>query len=147
MEPGKRHALRAHIPEAATDWLMASRFRQSFRLARINFQTEIVNGELSGAKWYIVTQWHPVLLVICLQVLEVQAIGSYRVELAQNRWNLHEFWQRRHELNWAPTSEENTLLINICRVVCTIFSCQCQWFIERSRRTGDRGVQVSSIPA
>ena len=21
MEPGKRHALRAHIPEAATDWL------------------------------------------------------------------------------------------------------------------------------
>ena len=24
--------------------------------ARINFQTEIVNGELSGAKWYLVTQ-------------------------------------------------------------------------------------------
>ena len=28
----------------------------------------------------------------CLQVLvEVQAIGSYRVEFAQNRWNMHEF--------------------------------------------------------
>ena len=24
--------------------------------ARINFQTELVNGELSGAKWYLVTQ-------------------------------------------------------------------------------------------
>ena len=78
--------------------------------ARINFQTEIVNGELSGAKWYLVTQWHPVLLVIYLKVLEVQAIGSYRVEFAQNRWNIHEFWQRRHELKWVPTLDENNIV-------------------------------------
>ena len=50
---------------------------------RINFQTEFVNGELPGAKWYLVTQSHPVLLVIRLQVLEVQDVVSYRVEFAQ----------------------------------------------------------------
>ena len=36
-------------------------------VARINFQTEIVNGDLSCAKRYSVAQWHPVLLVMCLQ--------------------------------------------------------------------------------
>ena len=58
-------------------WLLSSRRTVNKSLTKpdvitplgtvFNFQTEIVNGELSCAKLYPVTQGHPVLFVICLQ--------------------------------------------------------------------------------
>ena len=44
MEPGKRHALRAHIPEAATDWL------NPFSLGTMSASAHIENLAYNSAR-------------------------------------------------------------------------------------------------
>ena len=64
---------------------------EAIRVAKINFQTEFVNGELSGSKLYCDAVTPGFVSDLFTQVLEVHDLGSYRVVFVQNRWKMQEF--------------------------------------------------------